>query len=65
MCEGAGEICCSLGEVDRTQHYEALSYAWGFPTHTREDQTQPESARFICLNGKPFPVTSKLLDALH
>lgn len=56
--EKSAHIKCLLTQVslDETPVYEALSYAWG---------SQSDKIGTVSLEGKPFPVTSNLEDALH
>ena len=56
--EDSAPIECLLTQVslDETPDYEALSYTWG---------SQSEKIGMVSLEGKPFPVTSNLEDALR
>lgn len=56
--EESTQIECLLTQIslDQTPDYEALSYAWG---------SQNDKIGTVSLEGKPFPVTSNLEDALH
>ncbi|MCJ1464429.1 hypothetical protein MMC07_003042 [Pseudocyphellaria aurata] len=56
--EESTQLECLLTQVslDDDPHYEALSYAWG---------SQNEDIGTVSLEGKPFPVTPNLEDALR
>lgn len=56
--EESTQLECLLTQVslDENPHYEALSYAWG---------SQSEDIGTVSLEGKPFPITPNLEDALR